>query len=80
VTSLHPVSLVPAAAPSSVLSSSININSVPVVVEPGVDVVTTMLLGGEKGQWPFLLTLAGSTVWNSLVPVSWTVGKGVSSS
>jgi len=82
VTSLRPVSLVSAAAPSSVLSSSINIESVPVVVKTGVttDVVTTVPLGGEKGLRPILPMLAGSSGWNSLVPVSWTAVKGTSSS
>jgi len=49
VTGLRPVLRVPAMAPSSLLSSSINIESVPLLIGPGVmtDGVTTVPLGGE---------------------------------
>ena len=80
--SLRPVVLVPAAGPSRVLSSIIIIGSVPLVAEPVVvnAVVTTFPLGGDKGYRPFLRILTGSSVWNSFVPLSWTVQNGTSSS
>jgi len=74
-TSLHQVASVPAAGPRSVLSSSFIIGSVPVVSKPSTSVVITVPLGGENGYRPFLQTLVGSSVWISLVPVSWTVMK-----